>query len=150
MLYVSTIQGQLTRGVKHLVTLIKNEDANAAKTESLVADESLETTRSTNNDMGASFLVLQSLHIGLDRGTTVEDTSLDVGHVLAETVVLITDLVGQLTCVAHDDDSNLAIHRLNLLKSGKNKNGRLTKTRLGLADDITTKKSLGDTGLLNC
>lgn len=100
--------------------------------------------------MRASLLVLQGLHVGLDGCTAVEDASLDAGHVLAETVVLVANLVGQLASVAHDDDRDLAINRLELLEGGENKDGSLTQTRLGLADNVTTEKSLGDTGLLDC
>lgn len=140
----------LTGLVKHLVTLIEDEDANAAETQSLVADESFETTRSTHNDVRASLLVLESLNIVLNGGTTVEDSSLDVGHVLAEAVVLITDLVGQLTSVAHDNNGYLSVHRFDLLKSGKNEDSSLSQTGLGLADNVSTEECLGDTGLLDC
>lgn len=140
----------LTGLVKHLVALIENKDADTAKAECLVADKGLETTRSTNNDVRASLLVLQGLHVGLDWSTTIEDTSLDVGHVLAEAVVLVANLVSKLTSVAHDHNRNLAINRLNLLQSGEHKDGSLTETRLGLADNITTEKCLGNTGLLDC
>ena len=114
--------------IEHLVTFIKDEHADASKTEGLVADESLETTRSTDNDMGASIFVLEGFHIRLDGGTTVEDTSLDVWHVLAEAVVLVTNLVSQLASVAHNHDGDFAVDGLNLLKSGENKDGSLTQT----------------------
>lgn len=140
----------LTRSVEHLVTLVENEDANATKAESLVTDQGLETARSTDNNMRASLLVLQGLHVGLDGGTTVEDASLDARQVLAETVVLVTNLVGQLASVAHDHDGDLSIDGLDLLKGREHEDGSLTKTRLGLADDVTAKECLGDTGLLNC
>jgi hypothetical protein len=138
------------RLVEHLVTLVEDKDANAAKSQSLVTDKSLETTRSTDNDMRASFLVLERLHVGLDGSTTIEDTGLDVGHVLAETVVLVADLVGQLTSVAHDNHRDLSVHGLNLLKGSKNEDSSLTQTGLGLADNVTTEECLGDTGLLDC
>lgn len=100
--------------------------------------------------MRTSLLVLQSFDVGLDGGTTVEDAGLDIGHVLAETVVLISNLVGKFTSVTHDDHGYLAIDGLDLLESGEHENGGLSETRLGLADDITTKKSLRNTGLLDC
>ena len=100
--------------------------------------------------MRASVLVLQGLHISLDRSTAVEDTRLDVRHVLAEAVVLVANLVSQLTSVAHDNDGDLAVDGLNLLKRGENEDGGLSETRLGLANDITTKQGLGNASLLNC
>lgn len=141
---------KLTRLVKHLVALVKDKDTDAAKAQSLVADKSLETTRGTDNDVRTSLLVLQNLHVVLDGRTAIKDTSLDVRHVLAEAVVLIANLVGQLTSVAHDHNRDLAIDRLNLLERGENKDCSLTETGLGLADDITTEESLGDTSLLDC
>jgi hypothetical protein len=140
----------LTRLVKHLVALIENENADAAKAQSLVADKSLKTTRSADNDVRASLLVLQGLDIRLDGGTAIEHTSLDVRHVLAEAVILVPNLVGQLTGVAHDNDRDLSVHRLNLLKGREDKDGRLSQTGLGLADDVTAEKSLRDTSLLDC
>ncbi len=100
--------------------------------------------------MGASLLVLQGLNVVLDGSTAVEDTSLDVGHVLAEAVVLVANLVGQLASVAHDHNRDLAIDGLNLLEGGEDEDCSLTETGLGLADDITTEESLGDTSLLDC
>jgi hypothetical protein len=129
----------LTRLIKHLVALIQDENANAAKTESLVADKSLETTWSTNNDVGAGVLVLEGFHVRLDGSTTIEDGCLDVGHILAETVVLITNLVSKLTSVAHDHNRNFSVDGLDLLQSSKDEDSRLTKTGLGLADNITTE-----------
>jgi hypothetical protein len=98
----------------------------------------------------ASVLVLESLNVVLDGGATIEDARLDVGHVLAESVVLVSNLVGQLTSVAHDDNGDLAIDGLDLLKRGQDKDGSLSQTRLGLADNVSAQKGLGDAGLLDC
>lgn len=116
----------------------------------LVAHQGVETTGGTDDDVGMGLLVLENLGILLDGSTTVEDAGLDVGHVLAEAVVLVADLESKLTSVAHDEDRALAGDGLNLLKSGKDEDSRLTETGLGLADDITTEHRLGDTCLLNC
>lgn len=115
---VVTWRVALTGLVEHLVTLVKDKDADASETESLVADESLETTGGADNDVRASVLGLEGLDVVLDGSTTVEDTGLDVRHVLAESVVFVSDLVGQLTSVAHDNHRDLAINGLDLLKRG--------------------------------
>lgn len=95
-------------------------------------------------------LVLQDLSILLDGSTTVEDAGLDVGHVLGESVVLVANLEGQLTGVAHNQNRALAGDGLDLLESGEDKDSSLSQTRLGLADNITTEKSLGNACLLDC
>lgn len=104
MFCVDAVGGRLTGLVEHLVALVKDKDADTTEAESLVADKRLEAAGSANDDVRASILVLKGLHVGLDGSTTIEDASLDVGHVLAETFVLIANLVGQLTSVAHDDN----------------------------------------------
>ncbi len=49
-----------------------------------------------------------------------------VRHVLAEAVVLVTDLVSQLSGVAHNNDGDLSVHRLDLLKGSENKDCSLS------------------------
>lgn len=116
----------------------------------LVANKGVETTGSSDDDVGVSLLVLQNLGILLDGSATVEDAGLDVGHVLGEPVVFVADLEGQLTGVAHDQNGALAGDGLDLLEGGEDEDRGLSETRLGLADDVTTEKGLGDTCLLNC
>lgn len=92
----------LTDLIKHLVALIEHEDADAAQAKVFVPDQSIKPTRSTDNDVRVSLLVLEDFGVLLDRCTAVEDTGLDVGHVLAEAVILVADLERQLAGVAHD------------------------------------------------
>jgi hypothetical protein len=148
--HVTESARELTGLVKHLITLVENEDADAAQAEGLVPNESLEAARGANNDVRASVLVLQRLHILLDGGTAVENTRLNIRHVFAEAVVLIANLVGQLTGVAHDHNRDLAIHWLNLLQSRQDEDGSLSQTGLGLADNVTTEEGLRNASLLNC
>lgn len=136
--------------IEHLVALIKHEDANATQSQELVADQSVKPARRADYDVGVGVLVLEDLGILLDRSTAVEHAGLDVGHVLGESVVLVANLECQLTSVAHDQDGALAGHRLHLLQSGEHENSSLSKTRLRLADDITTQESLRNTCLLDC
>ena len=136
--------------VKHLVTLIENEDADASKAQDLITDKRVQTARRSYDDVRAGILVLDNLDILLDGGTTVEHASLDVRHVLAEPVVLVSDLERELTGVAHNQDRDLAVDGLDLLERGQDKDGCLSETRLGLRDDVASEERLGDTGLLNC
>lgn len=67
--------------------------------------------------MWVGFLVAEQLLVLLDVGATVEHSSLNFRHVLAETLVLVADLEGKLTSVAHNQNADLAIDRLDLLQS---------------------------------
>lgn len=140
---------KLTNLVEHLVTLVEDKDADTTEAEILVPNKGLQTTWGTDDDMRMGILVLKELSILGDRSSTVEHAGLDIRHVLAETVVLVANLEGQLASVAHNQHSALASHRLDLLEGGQDEDSCLTKTRLGLADNVTSEKSLGDTSLLD-
>jgi hypothetical protein len=95
-------------------------------------------------------LILEDFGILSDWGSSIEDSSLDVWHVLAESSVFVLDLVGQFASVAHNQDRGLASDWFDLLKSGEDEDSSLTKTRFGLAEDIGTENCLRDTNLLDC
>lgn len=65
--------------------------------------------------MRASVLVLEDFSVVLLAGTSVEDGCSDVWHVLAESSVLVLDLVGKLSGVAENDDTDLSGDWLDLL-----------------------------------
>lgn len=139
-----------TNLVKHLIALVQHENADAAEAQDLIAHKGVQAARGAHDDVGARVLVLDRLNVLLDGGAAVEDARLDVGHVLAEAVVLVADLERQLAGVAHDQDGHLAVDGLDLLERRQGEDSRLSETRLGLADDVASEESLGDTGLLNC
>lgn len=116
----------------------------------LVADKRVQAAWGANDDVRVGFLVLEDLGVLLDGSTTVEDPGLDVGHVLAEAVVLIANLESQLASMAHDEDRAFPSNRLDLLESGENEDGRLAETGLGLANDVAAEHGLRDACLLNC
>lgn len=92
----------LTRLVKHLVALVQDKVLQIGKTEVLVANKGVDATGCSDNDVGVRVLVAKELNVLLYGGSSVEDTDLDVGQELGKAVVLVADLVGQLTGVAHD------------------------------------------------
>lgn len=141
---------QLTDLVENLVALIEHEALDVAETQVLVAYQGVETTRSGDDDVRELLLVLELVDVVLDGSTTVEDGGLDIRQVLAETSVLVLDLVGQLTGVAHDDNRALAGDRLDLLKGSQDEDGSFTETRLGLTKNVGSKDSLRNAGLLDC
>jgi hypothetical protein len=140
----------LTDLIKHLVALIKHKDADAAEAKVLVPNQRIKPTRCADNDMRMGLLVLQDLRVLLDGSATVENTRLDVRHVLAEAVILVTNLERQLASVTHNQDRALSSNRLNLLKGSEHEDGSLSQTGLGLADDVAAQHCLGDACLLNC
>lgn len=140
---------RLTNLVEHLVTLIEDEALNVSETELLVSDEGVQTTGSGDDDVRVSLLVGEELNVFLHGSTTVEDGSLDVGHVLCESGVFVLDLVGELTGVAHDEDRGLTLDGLHLLESCEDEDGGLSQTGLGLADDIVTENGLRNALLLD-
>jgi len=135
--------------VEHLVTLVEDEARHAAQAELLVANQCVQSTRGRNNDVRVGVLVAEHLLVLLDVGTTVEDSGSDLRHVLAEALVLISNLERQLTGVAHNQDTALAIYRLDLLQRGENEDGSLTETGFGLAEHVGTENSLRDADLLD-
>ena len=95
-------------------------------------------------------LVLQNLGVFLDGSPTIEDGGLDKRDVLAETSVFVLNLEGQLPGMAHDYHGRFSSDRLDRLKRGKDEDGRLSETRLGLTEDIGTENGLRDGKLLDC
>ena len=140
----------LTNLIKHLVALIENESLDVAQRQLLIADQSVQTTGSGNHNVGVALLVRQNLDVLLDGSATVEDGSLDVGQVFGESGVLVLDLVGQLTSVAHHKDGALSRNGLQLVESGQDEDRSLTETGLGLAKNIDVEDSSRNADLLDC
>lgn len=141
---------KLTNLVEHLVTLVQDKGLDVAQVEVLIADQSIQTTGGGNDDVGVGVLVRQNLDILLDGSTTVEDRSLDVRQILGETGVLVLDLVGELTGVAHHENRALAGNGLQLVKSSQDEDRSLTQTGLGLAKNIDVEDGSWDADLLDC
>jgi len=135
--------------IEHLVALIENKVLDVLELQGALLDESEDTARGTDQDVGAELLVAENVLVSLDGHTTVEHLRANLGKVLAEASVLVLDLEGKLTSVAEDNDSNLTGSGLDLLKRGEDKDSSLSHTRLGLAQNVHTKNRLGNTLLLN-
>lgn len=117
---------KLTDCVQELITLVKNEVLDVAGIEALISNEGVQSTRSSDDNMRASVLVLEDLDIlGLAR-TSVEDRSSDIRHVLAESSVFVLDLVSQLAGVAEHNDTDLASDRLDLLECSNDEDSSFT------------------------
>jgi hypothetical protein len=115
-----------------------------------VSNQGIESTRSCNDDIWVCVLVFQSGNILVDFDTSIEDSSLDLWHVFAESSVLIFDLICKLSSMTHDQDRGLARDWLGLLKSCKDKDGGFTKTGFGLTEHIGSEDCLRNADLLDC
>ena len=88
--------------VQHLVALIEDEVLQAGETKVPVTDEGVDTSRGADDDVRVGILVTEELDVLRNWGSAVEDADLDIGQELGKSVVLVPDLVSQLTGVAHD------------------------------------------------
>lgn len=140
----------LTNLVQHLVTFVQNECLDVAQREFLLADQGIQTTGGTDNDVGERLFVRQDFNVLLDRSTSVEDCSLHIGKVLAESRILVLDLIRQFTGVAHNKDRTLSRNGLELMEGSQNEDRRLTETRLGLAQDVNVQNGGRNADLLDC
>jgi hypothetical protein len=111
--------------------------------------ESVETTGSSDNNVRAFRLVTKELGVLGYRSSTKESADSNLGHVLGKPRILVLNLERQLASVAHNEDRNLAVHWLELLKRGENENCGFTVTRLSLAQYIHSENCLRDALLLN-
>ena len=93
-----------TNLVKHLVAFIEDKDLAASESEMLVSYKGIQTTRSGDNDMRMGVLILEESGILLDWDTTVENSSSNIWHILAEASIFVLDLISQLACMAHNKD----------------------------------------------
>lgn len=140
----------LTDLIQHLVTLVKNESLHIAQRQLLIANQSVQSTGSSDNDIRVGILVRQSIDVLLDGSTTVEHSSLHIRKILAESSILILDLVGKFASVAHNEDGAFSRNRLELVKSGQDEDSGLSETRLGLAENIDIKNCGRNADLLDC
>lgn len=116
----------LTNLIQHFVALVKNKVLDISKRESFVSYKSIQSTWCTNDDVGILLLVLQKLDILSHRCTTIEDSRFDLGKVFAESSIFILDLVGQLSCVTHDENLAFTLNGFQRMQCGQNEDSRLT------------------------
>jgi hypothetical protein len=137
---IDAFSDKLTQLLQHFVALVKDEMFQVLQVELLVANEGEDSAGCANDNVRChgleSFLVL------LDWHSSEEDANLDSRHVLAETLVFLADLEGQLTSVTHDEDENVVIGRLELLKRCQDENSGLSHTRFRLAQNIHAQDGL--------
>ncbi len=139
-----------TNLIQHFIAFVEDEDFDISKAKLLLSDQSVETTRSSDNDMRVGVFVGEGFNILLHWCSTVKDCCLHFWEVFAEPRVFVLNLVGELTGVTHNKDCALAGYRLDLLKCSENEDGCLSESGLGLAEDIGPKDGLRNAYLLDC
>jgi hypothetical protein len=146
------IKGVRTWLIQHLVTLVEDEMLQVRKTQVPITHKRVNTTRGTDDDVRVCILVAEELDVFLNWSSTVEDADLHIGQELGEAVILVPDLVGQLTGVTHDQDGcNTRLRLLvHLLKGGEDEDGGFSETRLGLAENVVSENGLRNGNLLDC
>ncbi len=75
------------------------------QTEDLGAGQGQDTSRGSHDDVGA--ILLQDFFVLLDGHASEEHSDLDIVDVLAEALILLTDLESQLTSVSQDQNRDL-------------------------------------------
>ncbi|KAH3685471.1 hypothetical protein WICPIJ_003554 [Wickerhamomyces pijperi] len=100
---------------QHLVTLVNDEVLDVVQSDGLVSQQGVQTAWCGNNNVWSGLWVLQQLGVVLDWSTTVENSSADFWHVLGETLVFVTDLVGQFTGVTDDNGGDFTSDWFELL-----------------------------------
>mmetsp|Transcript_10809 Transcript_10809/g.27371 ORF Transcript_10809/g.27371 Transcript_10809/m.27371 type:complete len:201 (+) Transcript_10809:1000-1602(+) len=108
----------------------------------LVTGQTEDTTGRPDHNVRA--IVLEDFLVLLHRDTPVKDGGLDGRQILAESLVLVGNLKGQLAGVANDQNADLRFLHVCLLQRRKGKDGRLSHSRLGLADNVTSQNGLRD------
>lgn len=113
----------------------------------LVLDQSQDAAG--RSDHNVRIHSLQQFLVLLDGHSAEEHANLGGRHVLAEALVLLGDLEGQLSGVAHDEHVNVILGGLQLLERGQDEHGRLAHTGLGLAQNVHAQDGLWNALMLD-
>lgn len=100
--------------------------SDSSAVERFISNEGVQSTRSSDDDVRAGRLVLEQLLIDLDGRSTVEYSRSNVRHVFTESGVFVLDLVRELPGVTENDDGDLPIDGLDLLKRRRDEDGGFT------------------------
>jgi len=141
-IYVSNLQTERqiehsTTYRKHFISLIEDEHLHVIGLQESSLDHVVDTARSTNNDLGT---FLEGLHVIADAGTTNACVALNV-HEIADSDDNLLDLLSQFTGGGQDQGLALLDVGVKLLKDGDGESGGLSRSRLGLGNNIVTLRN---------
>lgn len=140
----------LTKLLQHLVTLVQHEHLDLARIQTIIPHQPVQPPRRPHHNMRALCLIRQNLLISLDRRPPVKHARPNIRHVLCESVELVLDLKGEFSSVTQDDGRDFSFGGFELLQDGEDKDGGLSHTGFGLAEDVLTEDGLRDAFLLDC
>jgi hypothetical protein len=119
---------------QHLIGLIQNEHLHVVSLEDPTLDHVLDTTRSTDDDLGT---LLESLHVVTNAGATNAGMALNV-HEVTDSDDDLLDLLGQLTGRGQDQSLAGLDVGVKFLQDGDGESGSLSGTRLSLSNHSVT------------
>jgi hypothetical protein len=99
--------------------------------------------------MRTSLLILDQFNVLLNRRPAIKHCRPDIGQILAEPRVLISDLKSEFAGMAENKDRDFPVDGLDLLERGKDENCGFSETRFSLAEDVGGENGLGETDLLD-
>lgn len=115
----------LTSLFEHLVALIENEDLEVGEVEVTLLNESEDSARGADNDVG-SLETLEHLDVVNNGDTAINNFGSHVLELSLESVELFVDLVGELSVVAENDGRHrLGVFR-ELMKDGEHEDRSLS------------------------
>mmetsp|Transcript_54603 Transcript_54603/g.155405 ORF Transcript_54603/g.155405 Transcript_54603/m.155405 type:complete len:203 (-) Transcript_54603:44-652(-) len=133
--------------VKALVALIKHELCQLVELEVLLAGEPEHPPGRADQDVRA--VGPQHLAVLRNGHAAVDHARLDVLEVLREAVELVLDLIGQLARVADHQHPHGLLGVVHLLQARQHKDGSLSHTGLGLAQNVRAEDGLRDALVLD-
>lgn len=131
---------KLTQLLQHFIAFIEDEMFQVLQVQLLIANESENASRCPDDNMWSH--CLECLFVLLNRHSAEEHRDLHARHVLAETLVFLADLEGELASVTHDKNIDVVVGGFELLKCCENKYSRLSHTGLGLAQNVHSENRL--------
>ena len=130
---------------EHFICFIKTEHLEVIGPEGTTIDHIVHTTWCTDNNLST---IAEACHVFTDIRTTNTGMALDV-HVVTQGNNDILNLLSKFTSGGQNKRLNSLQVRVDTLQNGNRERGGLTRTRLGLRNNIVTFDHWNDSTGLN-
>ena len=131
--------------LKHLISLVNNEDLKVIQLQRSLRSHVVNTAGSSDNQM---LTLTELLNILSDGGTTDASVAADL-HVVTQRLSNSHDLLSELSGGSKDQSLANLLRDVDLLQTTDHESTGLTSTGLGLTDSVTAHKNGSDGSLLN-